>query len=162
MSSQAIISYNVLKWARLRANFNIELVAKKINVKVEKLVNWEEGVSKPTFNQAQKLAKVLHIPFGYLFLDEPPIEKQNLPDLRTITDLPFDNFSTDLQDVISDVKFKQEWYRDFKIERGDSEIPFIGKYNYNEDSKIIAHDISQMLKLKHRSNYKNWKTFILH
>jgi Zn-dependent peptidase ImmA (M78 family)/DNA-binding XRE family transcriptional regulator len=159
MSSQAIISYNVLKWARLRSNFNIELVAKKINVKVEKLVNWEEGVSKPTFNQAQKLAKVLHIPFGYLFLDEPPIEKQILPDLRTVTDLPFDNFSTDLQDVISDVKFKQEWYRDFKIERGDSEIPFIGKYNYNEDSKIIAHDISQMLKLKDRSNFKNWEDF---
>lgn len=161
MSSQAIISSNVLRWARLRTNFDIELVAKKTNVKVEKLEKWEEGSLKPTFTQAQKLANILHIPFGYLFLDEPPIEKQELPDLRTITDSPYDDFSIDLQDVISEVKFKQDWYREYKIERGDSKIPFIGKYSYNDDSTIIANDIAQTLKLKlsDRSDSKNWEFF---
>jgi len=161
MSNQAIISSNVLKWARLRSDFTIELVAKKTNVKVEKLKKWEEGVSKPTFNQAQKLANILHIPFGYLFLDNPPIEKKILPDLRTIADSSLDNFSVDVEDVISDVKFKQDWYQDFKIERGDSKISFIGKYNYNDDSKVIASDIAQTLRLKlaERNISKNWEEF---
>jgi Zn-dependent peptidase ImmA (M78 family)/DNA-binding XRE family transcriptional regulator len=161
MSSQAIISSNMLKWARLRSNCNIELVAKKANVKVEKIERWEAGLSKPTFNQAQKIANVLHIPFGFLFLDTPPAENQVLPDLRTITDFPFDNFSVDLKDVITDVKFKQNWYREFKIERGDIEIPFIGKYTFDDDSKIIAYDISQTLNLKldDRQNCRNWEEF---
>lgn len=161
MSNQAIISPKVLKWARLRSNFNLDQVSKKINVNVEKLSKWEEGNLKPTFKQAQQLAKVLHIPFGFLFLDEPPLEKQVLPDLRTVTDFPFDNFSVDLQDVISDVQFKQNWYREFKKDRGDSELSFIGKYSFSDDSNIIANDITHTLNLSisDRVNSKNWEYF---
>ncbi|MDC7248833.1 MAG: ImmA/IrrE family metallo-endopeptidase [Sphaerochaetaceae bacterium] len=161
MASQAIISSTVLKWARLRSNFNLEQVAKKINVKIDKIEKWENGDSRPTFKQAQKLANVFNIPFGYLFLDEPPKEKQLLPDLRTITNYPLDNFSVDLYDVISNVKYKQNWYKDYKIERGDIEIPYVGKYHYDDDSKVIADEITKTLQLtiEDRINCRNWEEF---
>jgi len=159
--SQAIISPNVLKWARLRSKLNIDNVAKKVNVKVEKLSEWEAGEAKPTFIQAQNLARTLHIPFGYLFLNEPPEEKVVLPDLRTLSDSYFEDFSTDLQDVISDVKFKQDWYRDFKQERGDDELAFVGKYSDKDSSKVIADEITEILKLTadDRKDVKNWEDF---
>jgi len=150
-----------LKWARLRSKLNIDNVAKKANVKAEKLNEWEAGEAKPTFIQAQKLAKILHIPFGYLFLSEPPVEKQFLPDLRTLSDNHFEDFSVDLQDVISDVKFKQDWYREFRKERGDDELTFIGKYSDKDDSKVIADEIAELLKLTidDRKMVSNWEEF---
>ncbi|MDF1618601.1 XRE family transcriptional regulator [Petrocella sp. FN5] len=159
--SQAIISPEVLKWARLRSKLNIDMVAQKVNVKVEKLNEWETGEAKPTFIQAQKLAKTLHIPFGYLFLNEPPKEKADLPDLRNLSDCHFEDFSTDLQDVISDVKFKQDWYRDFRQERGDDELKFIGKYSDKDSSKVIADEITEVLNLTidDRKAVKNWEEF---
>lgn len=159
--SQAIISPDVLKWARLRSKLNIDNVAKKANVKVEKLNEWETGEAKPTFIQAQKLAKILHIPFGYLFLSEPPVEKPHLPDLRTLKNTHFEDFSVDLQDVISDVKFKQDWYREFRQERGDDQLAFVGKYSDKDDNRVIADEITGLLKLtpEDRERAKNWEDF---
>src|SRR4030065_86074 len=83
---EAFVTPHLLKWARDRWDYSIEAVAKKINVNPSQLEAWEKGDSKarPTFRQARDLAKKLNIPFGYLFLSEPPRESVPLPDLRTI------------------------------------------------------------------------------
>jgi len=41
---------------------------KKLKVSSVKIQEWEQGDSRPTLNQAEKIANNLHIPFGYLFL----------------------------------------------------------------------------------------------
>lgn len=70
----------LLEWARHRARFTEEELAVKMGVTVEKVAEWEtEG--RLTLTQAEKLAKVTHTPFGYLFLPEPPDEKLPIPDL---------------------------------------------------------------------------------
>ena len=159
--SQAIISPDVLKWARLRSKLNVDNVAKKASIKVERLVKWESGEAMPTFVQAQKIANILHIPFGYLFLKEPPVESQYLPDLRTMADEHYDDFSIDLQDVISDAKYKQDWYREFKKEQGESELSFVGKYGDDDNVNLITDEIKEMLNLTidNRKEVKNWEEF---
>ena len=84
--SEALINSEVLRWTRERARLEPEYVAEKAHVKLEKLMLWEQGDKRPSFLQAQKLAKVLHIPFGYLFLQQPPQEALPIPDLRTVGD----------------------------------------------------------------------------
>lgn len=159
--SYALISPSILKWARLRSCLNVDIVAQKVPVKVEKLIEWEAGNAMPTFLQAQKLASILHIPFGYLFLKEPPLESPELPDLRTIDNNEYINFSVDLKDVISNVLFRQDWYREFRKEQGYSEVPFIGKYDYGVDTSLIANEISNVLELtiEDRSSLRNWEDF---
>jgi Zn-dependent peptidase ImmA (M78 family)/DNA-binding XRE family transcriptional regulator len=159
--SLAFISPSVLKWARLRSQLNIEFVAEKVPVKAEKLTEWEAGQTMPTFLQAQKLASILHIPFGYLFLKEPPVERFELPDLRTVDDKGHSDFSVDLRDIISDVLFRQDWYREFRKEQGYTDIPFIGKYNYAIDTSIIVDEITNVFKLtiEDRKGLRNWEEF---
>ena len=110
---QAMIQHNVLKWAIDRAHISIETLARKLSVKTEKIEKWIDGQAKPTFKQAQNLAEKLHIPFGYLFLSEPPKEKLPIPDFRTIKNQPTYHISPYLTELIFDLDRKQHWYKEY-------------------------------------------------
>lgn len=109
---------------------------------------WESGLSKPTFKQAQELAKRLRIPFGYLYLTEPPKESVTTADLRTLKDRAPGHYSVDLIAVIEDAIRKQDWYRDELIASNAEPLPFIGKFNLNSNPNKIAEDINEVLNVK--------------
>ena len=73
----------LLEWARERAGLTAETLAEKLGVSAEKLAAWEQD-GRITYRQAEKLARVTHTAFGYLFLAEPPDERLPIPDLRTV------------------------------------------------------------------------------
>jgi Zn-dependent peptidase ImmA (M78 family)/DNA-binding XRE family transcriptional regulator len=160
--ARASISPTVLKWARERSLLDPERLAKKIPVKSQKITLWEEGDEKPTFKQAQKLAQILHIPFGYLFLPHPPKEKLPIPDLRTIYDEYREDYSLNLKETILDVLRKQDWYIDYLMEEERESLPFIGRFDISQDTDIIAKDIISTLELsmEDRLTAPNWEEFL--
>ena len=87
MTSLALINPKILTWARQRAGLSEDVLAEKTHVKVERVISWEEGTNKPTFNQAQKLAQITHTPFGYFFLLQPPEEKLPIPDSKRLLEV---------------------------------------------------------------------------
>jgi Zn-dependent peptidase ImmA (M78 family)/DNA-binding XRE family transcriptional regulator len=143
--AQALITPDVLSWARQRAHISIDILAHKLHKKVEDLEAWERGESRPTFKQAQTLAQKLHIPFGYLFLSEPPVEKLPIPDLRTIGDTGIDEVSPAFKDLLSDIKRKQSWYRDYAIESGEDKFAYLGKFSIDNGVKTVANSIRDIL-----------------
>lgn len=63
----------LLVWARQESGYaTVEPAAKRLNVKPERLLEWERGDRRPTLRQAQELAKFYHRPFGMFFLPQPP------------------------------------------------------------------------------------------
>lgn len=160
--TDALISPTVLRWARERAQLDPEHLAKMANVKPGKLLLWEQGEAKPTFNQAQHIAQVLHVPFGYLFLSQPPEEMLPIPDLRTIGDHATGRLSTELRDLLLDVLRKQDWYRDYLLEQGVEPLPFIGRFDLTADAKVIASDLTKTLGLTitDRGRARNWEDFL--
>ena len=62
----------LLLWAREQSGYPSELVAKRLGVKLDRVLSWEQGERKPTVRQAQELAKYYHRPFGVFFLPQPP------------------------------------------------------------------------------------------
>lgn len=100
--NEAFINSNMLRWARERTLGSIEDAASSLKVKVEKLAAWERGEVRPTFRQAQDLAKKLKVPFGYLYLSEPPDEVLPLPDLRTTSGSSPRKPSPDFLEVLYD------------------------------------------------------------
>ena len=145
--SEALITPSVLSWARGRRGLAASELARKLSVKPEKVLAWESGESRPTFRQAQRLAQKLYVPFGYLFLEEPPAEKLPLPDLRTVGDKPPREPSPDFLDLVNDVLTKQQWYREYREANGGEPLPFVGRYGADDDAETIAADIRSTLSI---------------
>ncbi|HIE32039.1 MAG TPA: ImmA/IrrE family metallo-endopeptidase, partial [Methanosarcinales archaeon] len=81
---EAIVKPDLLIWARESAGFTKEDAAHKLGVKLQKLEDWEEGVSRPTIKQLRKLGKQYKRPIAVFYLDEKPIDFQPLRDFRRI------------------------------------------------------------------------------
>jgi transcriptional regulator with XRE-family HTH domain len=96
----------LLQWARQRARLSEEALAEKMGVKVEKIEEWEQTGSL-TFKQAEKLAKVTHTPFGYLFLPEPPDERLAIPHLPDAAQAALE----DLEEKVDDAMERLREYR---------------------------------------------------
>lgn len=63
----------LLRWAREEDLAN----------RFRKLPEWESGETRPTLKQEEAFARAVHVPVGYLFLQEPPDEPIPIPDFRT-------------------------------------------------------------------------------
>ncbi len=143
--SEAHINPKILNWAMERSQISFESLAEKIDIKPDKLYLWGNGESIPTFRQAQTLARILHISFGYLFLSNPPEEKLALPDLRTVKDSKQTSISIDFRDLINEVLRKHQWYRDYLLEEGATSLDFVGRYGPSDQFEEVANDISNTL-----------------
>jgi len=157
--SEALISPRVLQWACERAHISPDALAEKVS---RKAPLWLTGESKPTFLQAQKLSRMLHIPFGYLFLSTPPEEVLPLPDLRTVGDVAIGGISVDLREVIFDAQRKQAWYKDYAIQQGIEPLPFIGKFVSQDKPIDVASDIAATLGINDvlRKSVSSWESFL--
>jgi Zn-dependent peptidase ImmA (M78 family)/transcriptional regulator with XRE-family HTH domain len=147
MTTQALVNPELLSWARIRSDLSEGALAKKINVKIDRIMDWEHGKLKPTFRQAQNIARVTNTPFGYLFLPKPPVETLPIPDLRTLGGNQAGTFSTELRDIIEQVLHRQDWYRDYLKSHGEEELDFVGKFTVDASVKDVVADIRKTLDI---------------
>jgi Zn-dependent peptidase ImmA (M78 family)/transcriptional regulator with XRE-family HTH domain len=72
-SSQTIpVNPALLAWAREESGYDRERVARRLQVKEERLAAWENGERQPTFRQIEHLAAFLRRPLSVFFLPRPP------------------------------------------------------------------------------------------
>ncbi|MFC1460895.1 helix-turn-helix domain-containing protein [Verrucomicrobiota bacterium] len=131
----------LLRWACERAGFVPEDLAERI----PQLSAWERGEVKPTLKQIERFAKTVHAPVGYLFLQEPPVERVPIPDLRTVGNQHIDHPSPDLLDTIYICQQRQEWYREFARSMGETACPFVGVADLANDIETVAARIRNAL-----------------
>ena len=127
----------MLAWARERAGLRVDELARKVNVKTERVQAWEHSgsISMP---QAERLARAAHVPLGYLFLSSPPDESLPIPDFRVRGDTPSSDPSPDLLETVYAMQRRQMWMRDELIESGAEPLGFIGTYHPNGNASVVA------------------------
>ena len=162
--TQAIIQPNIIKWARLRAEVNEAYIAQKIKINPEKYILWEKGEAYPTFNQAEKLAKALHVPFGYLYLEHPPKESLPIPDLRTLKDIEKTDLSAEFRDLLNSILRKQNWYKSYLENQGIEENEIVGRFSTDNSINEIANDIKHTLGINadNRNKIGSWSQYLSH
>lgn len=160
MSQAALINPNILTWSRERAGLTAEDVAKKLPTKPDRVLEWESGESKPTFRQAQHWATIAHVPFGFLFLKEPPSEKLPLPDLRTLGGAAPAYPSLNLLDTVKDVLRKQDWYLDYLQDQEMNPLPFVGRFTTQASVKQVVADIRQTLGVDPDAARLNYDAYV--
>jgi Zn-dependent peptidase ImmA (M78 family)/DNA-binding XRE family transcriptional regulator len=156
----AYISPQVLAWARTRSGLSYSQLQQKLRIGQEDFSAWERGEAHPPFDKAQRIAKVLHIPFGYLFLSAPPNLTVPVPDMRTLAErYPL---SLDFLEVVNDALVKQDWYRDHLQENKESRLRFAGSFSLENDPDKVAADIRHVLgmDLALRRSARDWADYV--
>jgi len=76
---EALITPEVLRWARDNVAIEIPTAAKRAGVSEDAVGHWEIGRTRPTVRQARLLANLYRIPFAAFFLPEPPAYRIRVP-----------------------------------------------------------------------------------
>lgn len=132
----------MLTWAIARAGYVVgDFLEKFPNVK-----KWIEKAKNPTVKQLEDFANRVHIPFGYLFLQEPPKEQIPFPFFRT-GNIQTDQVSLNVYDTILILQRRQDWLTDYLLDNDESALPFVGKFDQNASFETIVADIRKTLDL---------------
>ena len=154
MRTEINVNSNMIAWAISRAGYELQVFTEKFpNVQ-----QWLEGERKPTVKQLEDFSKKVHLPFGYLFLPEPPKEKLPIPFFRT-NNSQATSVSLNVYDTILLMQQRQDWLKDYLTEKEFDKLPFVGKFlNQNNVQQIVA-DIRNTLGLQENwaSDFKTWQ-----
>lgn len=141
--TRVAVSPALVQWARERSRQNTEALIARF----PKLPEWERGEVQPTFRQLEDFARVTHVPFGYLFLPEPPQIPMPIPDFRTLQGRQVRTVSPDLLDTIYAMQRRQAWLRESRLEYEAPPLDFVGSANLTDDPAAIGREMRRLLDL---------------
>ncbi len=158
--NRVAIKSSLLRWAWERAGFD----RADLEHKFPHLADWESGAAQPTLKQVEAFAKATHTPVGFLFLQEPPIEKVPIPDFRAMDNERIGHPSPDLLDTIYVCQQRQEWFRNYARSMGESPLPFVGSARVGDDLVRTAAKIREELgfDLDARRQMPTWTDALRH
>lgn len=157
--ANANINPEILVWARERLGFSVSEFARKLGKTEERLMEWEDGFRPLTFKQAMDFASKAHIPFGYLFLTQPPIEDLPLPDLRTVDGQEVNRPSAELLDLIKLMLQRQDWYKDYLKQQFAEANSIVGSFANIRDVNQVVADMRQKLNVAAHPVRGNWEDY---
>ena len=140
-------SPEVLRWARERAGLKLADLQGRF-LKLEELEKWEAGTSQPTMSQLEKFAKATRVPFGFLFLPEPPEMPLPFADFRRVENRRRQGVSPGLMDTIHLMRRRQAWLREEQIEADVAPLECVGSARLADDPAATGRDMRRVLGLE--------------
>jgi Zn-dependent peptidase ImmA (M78 family) len=159
MTTRVNVSNQMLTWAVARAGFDLQAFIDNF----PNLGSWLEGEKDPTVKQLEGFSKKVHIPFGYLFLPEPPAENLPIPYFRSGGDND-QKVSVNVYDTILIMQQRQEWLRDYLRDNQFEDLSFVGRFKNTWNIQDIVSDIRSVLDLPETwaSSFKTWTDALNH
>ena len=137
----------LIEWAIRRAGYPVQtFVEEHPNVG-----KWISGEKIPTVNQLEVFSKLVHVPFGYLFLPQPPQEQLPIPYFRTGQHRG--GPSLNVFDMVLILQQRQQWLTEYLSENGTDPLSFVGKFKIRNGYRVIVADIRKKLGLE-----EDWAT----
>ena len=150
------IKKEVIEWAIQRAGYDLdEYYSANPNVK-----EWANGQKWPTIKQLERFTQKVHVPFGYMFFDEPPHEEIPIPFFRSGSTSPkADSISLNVLHTIQILQERQSWLVDYLNEADYDDLDFVGKFDVDTPYQTIVQDIRQVLGLSNNwaSKFNTWE-----
>ena len=155
--NDALITPQLLIWARERVGMTVELAAKATGIAIEKYQSWETGEKLPTISQAKKFARKVKIPYAWLYLDTPP-EKFKLPknsDYRTFANQALVDATIELNYLLADASMRRDAMIELYAEM-DIPLPHFEEYMDADTASdtTIADTIRRLLGLTYEKQRK--------
>jgi Zn-dependent peptidase ImmA (M78 family) len=120
--------------------------------------DWLEGKKKPTVKQLEAFANKVHVPFGYFFLDRPPIERMPIPFFRTLNQQDA-RVGLNVIDTILLMQQRQAWLRDYLKDNEFDPLPFVRKFSTSVPIDSIVGDLLETIGFETdwASRFKTWE-----
>ena len=161
---QITLEPSVLQWARARTELSAEDLAGKMQVKLERVLEWESS-GNISMAQVKRLAGATYTPYGYLFLSEPPDDTLPIADFRTRRDEGRRRPSPNLLDTVYAMQRRQEWMRDEVLRQYEEPpLPFVGAFALTDDPVEVAEAMRDVLGVAGgwASVVPNWSIALRH
>ncbi len=144
----------MITWAINRAGYELQ----EFTTRVPNVTKWLNGEKNPTVKQLEDFSKKVYLPFGYFFLEEPPMEKLPIPFFRT-NNTQSGRVNVNVYDTILLMQQRQDWLRDYLKENEFEALPFVGKFKNQFDVHKIVADIRKTFGLNEdwASGYRTWE-----
>jgi Zn-dependent peptidase ImmA (M78 family) len=154
MGLEVEINNNIIHWAIIRAGYDVDTFM----LSHPKVKDWVEDKKKPTISQLEDFSAKVHLPFGYLLLDQPPEEKISIPYFRSSKNETRE-ISLEVKDTIKLIKNRQEWLSDYLKENNYGVINFVGKFKGGNHTQNIVTDMRNTLNLKDNwaQSFSTWE-----
>ena len=131
----------LIEWAIRRAGHPLQTFLQEH----PKVGQWISGEKIPTVNQLEDFSKLVHVPYGYLFLPSPPKEQLPIPYFRT--GQHHGDPSLNVFDMVLILQQRQQWLTEYLSENGADPLPFVRKFRLRQGYKPIVDDIRKTLGL---------------
>lgn len=148
------LNTNIIKWAISRAGYEMD----EFFMKFPKTEKWVNGDEKPTVKQLENFSHKVHVPFGYMFLNNPPDEQIPIPYFRTgKTDVR--SVSLNVYHTIQNLQERQNWLTNYLEDSGYHDLGFVGKFSVHDSYMDIVNDIRNTLQLSvdWARGFRNWE-----
>lgn len=114
------------RWAFSRAGYSEEKAVEAFPL----LQGWLSADKFPTMKQLQDFAHKFQVPFGYLFLAQPPRETLPFPVFRG-TAGQTNHFDLNLFDTVNAISARQNWLEEYLVENDIATSPLVGCITLN-------------------------------
>jgi Zn-dependent peptidase ImmA (M78 family) len=164
MSTTVSINPQMLSWAITRAGKTLD----DLITALPKLPAWLNEEAQPTVKQLEAFSRKVHLPFGYLFLAQPPNEVIPFPYFRQGERALQNKVSLNVFDTILNIQQRQQWLSEYLQEEGHSPLPFVGRFTVKDSCDTICNDIRNTLGLHkewaadYRNNYHAMAALVQH
>jgi len=156
-SIPALVQPSLLVWARETAGFRIEDVAKKAQVELETVREWERGAQNPSIAQLRRLGAVYKRPLGVFFLQEPPKGFDPQREFRRLPGLSPERESSELRLALRMALFRRQAALELYDRLGE-ELPTLHTAAHpDEDPEVVAQRIRQELNVPWKKQLE-WST----
>ncbi len=159
MRTEVNINASMITWAITRAGYDLhEFIAG-----FPKAKEWLDNKKKPTVKQLETFSKKVYLPFGYLFLPEPPKEKLPIPFFRT-NNTKATVVSVNVYDTILLMQQRQDWLKDFLKDNEYEPLRFVGRFKGKNNYLEIVNDIRKTIGLASEwaGSFQNWEAALQH
>lgn len=144
---RANITESVLVWARKQAGYSPEEAARKLSVKEERYLAWEdpEDVQKPTIKQLRNAARLFKRPVSLFYLPEPPQGFQPMRDLRRLPGDRMGDYSPALRFQMERAQQRREVALDLYQAAGYDLPKFSLTASLDDNPEVVGQKIRQAL-----------------
>lgn len=142
MSHQPPINPQLLQWARTSLRLSLEEVAKRMKKPKNILLEWESGISSPSYVQLEKLAyEIYKRPIAIFFFPEIPFEDNPNTDFRSMPNEEIRYLSSNMLKIYRKAKILQLQIEE--LYEGEKPVPInlIDRFAGLTSSNSISEDI---------------------